>query len=120
MERVRRYFSKQEKLKLLQIHKEGTSISELSRLHGINPVTMYQWKRRMSKEEEELDPRELLRELNKLKSQNNQLKKVIGDLTLDNSCLKDLNEFLKKKHREHQLSKQKSSSKNVTDTKKSK
>jgi len=45
----------------------------------------------------------LLQELNELKKKNKQLTKALGEVTLDNQCLKDINDFLKKKQAEDLL-----------------
>ena len=80
-------------------------------VHNIHPVTLYQWKRNMGeKPEEKINAHELLQEIERLKKQNKQLTSALGELTLDNQCLKDLNEFLKKKQMEELLKPQKNSS----------
>lgn len=112
----RKRISKEQKFNILSDHFEkGTPISELARLNGINPVTLYQWKRLMSdkkenpNEENNLD--EIKAELEKLRSENKNLTKALGQLTLDNQCLKDVTAFLKKKYHNHLLEQQKNSSK---------
>ena len=91
---------------------KGISISELARKHQIHPVTIYNWKKQVTnKKNEELDPKELLAEIQKLKNENTSLKKTIGTISHENVVIKDINEFLKKKHREGQLKKQKNNSK---------
>lgn len=105
MELNRKKLSREQKFNILSDHLEkGTPISELARLHGIHPITIYQWKRQMSdKPKQDLDVEKLLKELNDLKKKNTQLTKALGELTLDNQCLKDINEFLKKKQAEDLL-----------------
>ena len=105
MELNRKRISREQKFNILSEHIEkGTPVSELARLHGIHPITIYQWKRQMNeKPKKELDVEKLLQELNDLKKKNNQLTKALGEVTLDNQCLKDINEFLKKKDLEDLL-----------------
>jgi len=105
MELNRKRISKEQKFNILTEHIEnGTPISELARLHGIHPITIYQWKRQMSeKPKQDLNVEKLLQELNDLKKKNKQLTKALGEVTLDNQCLKDINEFLKKKEEEDLL-----------------
>lgn len=105
--------SKELKFNILSEHFEkGTAISELARLHGIHPITIYQWKRMMGdKPEEKLDIQKLLEENNQLKKREKQLTKALGEMALDNQILKDLNEFLKKRQKEQELKKQNSFSK---------
>jgi transposase-like protein len=113
-------FTHQEKISILSRHfKEGVSISELARVNQINPVTLYYWKRQMSdkpKEPELPKIRELLSHIHDLQKENKSLKKIVGEQVLDIDCLKDLNEFLKKRALQEQLKKQKSSSKKIKDT----
>lgn len=113
MELNRKRISKEQKFNILSDHIEnGTPVSELARLHGIHPITIYQWKRQMNeKPKNELDVEKLLQELNDLKKKNKQLTKALGEVTLDNQCLKDINEFLKKKEVEDLLKPASSSSK---------
>ena len=113
MELNKKRISKQLKVNILNDHFEnGTPISELARINGIHPITIYQWRRQMNdKPKDELNVEQLIQELNELKKKNNQLTKALGDLTLDNQCLKDINEFLKKKQIKSQLKSVESSSK---------
>jgi len=101
----RKRISREQKFNILSEHTEnGTPVSELARLHGIHPITIYQWKRQMNeKPKNELDLEKLLQELDDLKKKNKQLTKALGEVTLDNQCLKDINEFLKKKEAEDLL-----------------
>ena len=116
----RRSFTHQEKISIISRHfEEGISISELARVNDIHPVTLYSWKRHMSgknKKNDALDPKKLLEELNALKKENKNLKKIVGEQVLDIDCMKDVIEFLKKKELEAQLKKQKSSSKKTIAT----
>ena len=119
----RRRFTHNEKIELISRHlNEGISISELARLNDIHPVTLYYWKRSMNgknKKSDDINIKELLNEVNKLKNENKRLKKVVGEQVLDIDCLKDLNDFLKKKQQEEMLKKQKNSSEKIKITKKS-
>ena len=122
MSTVRRTFTHQEKLSILSRHfKEGVSISELARVNSVNPVTLYYWKRQMSKKPKANLPdiKELLEQLSELKKENNSLKRIVGEQALDIDCLKDLNDFLKKKELEEQLKQQENSSQETQDTEKS-
>lgn len=122
MSTVRRIFTYEEKISILSRHfQEGVSISELARVNSINPVTLYSWKYKMSnkpKKDNLLDVKKILEENAELKKQNKSLKKIVGEQVLDIDCLKDLNEFLKKKDLERQLKKQESSSKKTSATQK--
>lgn len=101
----RKRITRDQKFNILTDHLEkGTPISELARIHGIHPVTIYQWKRAMNdKPKESVNLEQILQELNDLRKKNKQLTKALGELSLDNQCLQDINEFLKKKQMEEQL-----------------
>ncbi|MDB9787008.1 transposase [Bacteriovoracaceae bacterium] len=87
-------------------------MSELARVHGIPPVTLYHWKRKMAeKPKKEIEIDEILEELNQLKKDKDKLLKPLGESQLDNQCLKDINEFLKKRQRNQTLKEPKISSK---------
>lgn len=107
----RKRVSKEQKFSILREHfDKGTPISELARVNGIHPITIYQWKRLMGEEsEKKLNLEELLLENEKLKKDNNHLTKALGKAHSDLELGKEIIEFLKKKAREEQLQKQKSS-----------
>jgi transposase-like protein len=109
MELDRKRLKKEQKISILRDHFDrGTPISELARYHGIHPVTIYQWIRHMGdKAEEKVNIQELLLENQKLKKELAQMSKLVGKITLKNECLKDINDFLKKKAIEDQLKQQK-------------
>jgi transposase-like protein len=109
----RKRVSKELKYNILNDHFEkGTPISVLARLHGIHPITIYQWRRAMGdKPEEKLDIQKLIEENNQLKKREKQLTRALGDMALDNQILKDLNEFLKKRQIDQMSKTPKTSSK---------
>lgn len=113
MDLNRKRLTKSQKFNILSEHfDKGTPISELARINKINPVTIYNWKRAMGeKPKETLDVHEILLELEKLKKENNILKKVIGNKEVDLEICKDIIEFLKKKEREALLMPPKNTSK---------
>jgi len=114
MEFSRTRVTQEQKFSLLREHFEkGTPISELARINGIHPITLYKWKRLMNKNNLNQDTHvnELMSELEKLKIENKNLIKALGSLTLDNQCLKDVNDFLKKKYQKQLLEQQKNLSK---------
>ena len=111
MDRFAKRVSKNQRFLILSEHFQGgLSISELSRKYQIQAATIYQWRRekmRREKKETELDPEELLLEINRLKVENSRLKHTVADQALDITTLKQWNEFMKKKWREEKLSLQK-------------
>ena len=102
----RKYFTKQRKLEILQeLHTSQLTISALARKHDIHPVTVHKWKREMTstKENHSIDISEMLAEIERLKSENSNLKKAVGELAVDNQILQAANDIFKKAQREDQL-----------------
>ena len=87
--------------------------TDLARKHKIHPVTLYQWKRQMGQDKPENQPdyQELLDELEKLKAENGNLKKAVGELAIDKQILQTANDIYKKKQRQRELKLQKKLSK---------
>jgi len=67
----------------------GTSVEEICRKMGISEATFYNWKKKFGG----LGVSEL-RRLRQLEEENNKLKQIVADLTLDKQMLQDV---LKKK-----------------------
>jgi len=67
----------------------GTPVADIPRKLGISEATFYVWKKRFGS----LGTPEI-RELRQLRDENNRLKQVVADLTLDRHVLQDV---LKKK-----------------------
>ncbi|SHJ12189.1 putative transposase [Tangfeifania diversioriginum] len=76
--------------KILQEYKDGTSISRIIEKYGISQATFYNWKSRYGS----LSSADI-NQLNKLKEDNERLKRMFADLSLENLTLKAK---LKKKH----------------------
>jgi transposase len=96
--KTRRKFSTEEKIRIVLEGLRGEeSIAELCRREGISPNLYYKW----SKEFLEAGKRRLLGdtkreatsgEVTALRSENEQLKQVVADLTLENRRLKKISE----------------------------
>jgi transposase-like protein len=102
----RQYRTKSQKLQLLnELDSGGMTISTLARKHGIHPVTIHKWKREMTQEtkKDSVDLHEILQELEKLKEENNHLKKAVGNLAITNEILQTANDVLKKNQRSEKL-----------------
>ncbi len=102
----RQYRTKSQKLQILnELNSGGMTISTLARKLGIHPVTIHKWKREMSQEtkKESIDVTEILLELEKIKEENNHLKKAVGNMAIDNEILKTYVEVLKKNQRLEKL-----------------
>jgi len=110
MERKRRRFSNEQKEEILQEHSvKGVPISVLARAHGINAVTLYQWKRAMrEKPESNIDVADLLKQIDQLKKDKDKLLKKVGESCLREEVAQDIIDFYKKKILEQELIEQKS------------
>ena len=74
--------------KILAILKEaeaGMTVSEISRKYGISSSTFYNWKSKYAG----MNGSEL-RRTRQLEDENNKLKKMYADLSLENNILKEL------------------------------
>ncbi len=78
-------FTEQQIAYALKQAETGVSVKELVRKMGISEATFYNWKKRYSG----LTGMEL-RELRQLQEENRQLKKLVGDLSLDKQMLQDV------------------------------
>ena len=89
---------------------DGLSISELSRKYQVQPATIYKWREKMKKEQDQasLDSKLLLEEIKSLRQENSLLKETVVQQALDITTLKQFNEFVKKKHKEERRSMRKS------------
>ncbi|NBU22022.1 IS3 family transposase [bacterium] len=99
--RTRNHITHSQKLMILKENREdGIPISILARKHGIHPITIYQWKRKMSQDDQELSLekiKEILLENERLKKENKSLKVKVADLSIDTEILKDALDIVKKK-----------------------
>ena len=115
--RKRKSFTMKQRSDILnELRSSDMSITALARKHEIHPVTIHGWKRKMShkslnkksnKDSNEVDYKEILRELEALKTENDNLKKALGEVSVDNQILKTYNDVLKKSYREAKLKKRK-------------
>ena len=106
----RQQFTKQERINILEeLSMSSMSISRFAEAKGIHPVTIHQWKRKMSsnqnKPESNEDIKEAKQEIERLNLENENLKKALADMAIDNQIYKAHTQVLKKKYKEQQLSK---------------
>jgi putative transposase len=64
---------------------EGTPVAEVCRKAGISDATYYNWRKRYGG----LMPSEV-NKMRQLEDENNRLKKIVADLTLDKAMLQDV------------------------------
>lgn len=78
-------FSENQIVKILKEYEQGKSTKDICREYGIAPPTFYSWKKKYSG----MDSSQL-KELKSLKEENDRLKKMYADLSLDHRILKDI------------------------------
>ena len=83
---MKKRHTEEEILRILREAETGKPLADLLREHGISAGTFYRWKSKYSG----LEPSQLHR-LRELERENNELKKIVADLTLDIRVLKDVN-----------------------------
>ncbi len=70
---------------VLRQAEEGTPVAEICRNAGISDATFYNWRKKYGG----LMPSEMKR-LKQLEEENNNLKKLVADLSLDKAMLQDV------------------------------
>jgi putative transposase len=78
-------FTEEQVIQILGEGEAGGKIQEICRKHGISVTCYYKWKTKFGG----MNVSEA-RRLRTLEGENSRLKKLVADLSLDNSCLKDL------------------------------
>ena len=78
-------FSEKQILDILKQGDAGRKVGEVCREHGISEGTYYRWKAKYGG----TDVSQLQR-LRQLEDENGRLKRIVADLTLDNTALKDV------------------------------
>ncbi|MCY4524793.1 MAG: transposase [Halobacteriovoraceae bacterium] len=110
----RKYFTRTQKMKILEeLNNHGMTISDIARRHGIHPMTVYKWRRKMTvpKEHGNTNIEGIFTEIDRLKKENDYLKTAVGELTIDKQILQTANDILKKRQMEIKLKSLKRSSK---------
>ena len=96
----RRYFTKAQKISILnELSISGVSLSELARKYQISSVVLYKWRKKMDKEITAPLPnsQHIVSELERIKQENEHLKRALGELVVERQILKTANEILKKR-----------------------
>jgi len=70
---------------ILRQAEEGTAVAEVCRKAGISEATFYNWRKKYGG----LLPSEMKR-LKQLEEENNRLKRIVADLSLDKEMLQDV------------------------------
>tara|TARA_Y100001954_G_C15389669_1_gene397401 strand:+ start:75 stop:341 length:267 start_codon:yes stop_codon:yes gene_type:complete len=79
-------FSVEQIVSAIKQQEAGLTVAEISRKMGVAEGTFYAWKKKYSGLESDQ-----VRELKQLQAENEKLKKIVADLTLDKVMLQDLN-----------------------------
>ena len=77
-------FSEAQKAFILKQGADGTPVADICRKAGISQATYFNWKKRY----DGLLPTEM-RRLKQLEDENNKLRKLVADLSLDKEMLQD-------------------------------
>jgi putative transposase len=83
---MKKRFTEEQIIKILNRHRSGEATKDLGREFGITPTTIYIWKKKFSN----LTVNEA-KKLEELESENTKLKRLVADLSLDIVMLKDVN-----------------------------
>ncbi len=78
-------FTETQIIKILKEAQAGVAVEELSRQHGFSKSTFYKWKAKYSG----MDATALKR-LKELEAENQQLKEMYADISLEHKVLKDI------------------------------
>ena len=81
----RKRYSVEQIIAVLKQHDAGTPVEEVCRQLGVSQATFYNWKKRYA----HMGVAEL-RELRQLREENDRLKRLVADLTLDKQILSDV------------------------------
>ena len=82
---MKKRFTEEQIIKVLDEFTNGKSAKDLGREYGVQPNTIYTWKRRfgdMSQQE--------IQKLRSLEDENTKLKRLVAELSLDNMVQKDI------------------------------
>lgn len=78
-------FSEAQKAFIIRQGEDGTPVAEVCRKAGISQATYFNWKKKYAG----LMPSEMKR-LRQLEDENNRLKRIVADLSLDKEMLQDV------------------------------
>jgi putative transposase len=82
---MKKRFTEEQIIKILKEQEAGQPTAEVCRRHGVSPATFYKWKAKFGGMEVSD-----ARKLKALEAENAKLKRIVADLTLDITILKDV------------------------------
>ena len=83
MKKVR--FTETQIISILKQQEAGISVKDLAREHGISEATFYNWKAKYGG----MEANEV-RRMKDLEEENNRLKRIVANLTLENDAIKNV------------------------------
>lgn len=81
----RKRFTEEQIIGILREQEAGAKTGDLARKHGVSEATLYNWKAKFGG----MDVSDA-RRLKALEDENGKLKRLLADVMLDNTALKDL------------------------------
>lgn len=78
-------FTEEKIIRILKENEAGISVTELCRKYGFSDATFYTWKAKYGGMEVSD-----VKKIKQLEDENSRLKKLVAELSLDNSALKDV------------------------------
>lgn len=78
-------FSESQIINALKENQQGRSVGDITRELGVDKSTFYYWRKKYGGMEQQE-----LKRLKELENENNKLKQMYADVSLDNKMLKDL------------------------------
>jgi putative transposase len=82
---MKKRFTEEQIVKILGEHQAGKKVKDISRDHGISENTFYVWNRKYG----DMSVKEVTR-LKQLEQENDNLKKLVANLSLDNMAQKEI------------------------------
>jgi len=83
---MKKRFTEEQIVRVLKASESGMATRDVCRKHNISEQTFYRWKAKYAG----MQVSDVKR-LKELEHENDQLKKIVAELTLDNRMLKDVN-----------------------------
>ncbi len=82
---AKKRYTEEQIVRILQEAASGIPLADLRRKYGFSDASYYNWKAKFGGMEVSD-----VKKLKSLEDENNRLKRIVADLTLDNSALKDV------------------------------
>lgn len=83
---MKKRFNDEQIVRILQEAETGTSVRDVCRKHNVTEQTFYRWRKQYAGMEVSD-----VKAMKTLQKENEELKKVVAELTLDNRMLRDVN-----------------------------